>query len=141
MSTFTLSQARQAIMTVIQQAQLDHSAYDLKVETANRDVVDQAAQTDPYLQITVAPMGGEQAELGENPNVRHDGQILISAVVKDGAGTAGAEDLLAFILPYLSCKSFGPLQCYAAVEVQGYAKRGLWYQPAIVPYHYFSRSV
>lgn len=137
--TYTLSQARRAVMAVVDQIVVDHATYQLAVETANRHVVDATAQTNPFLQVVVVPMGGEQAEIGQNPNVRHDGQIRISAVVKDGAGTADAEDLIAFVLPYFSTKALGQLQCHAGVEVGGRADKGLWYQMAIVPYHYFSR--
>lgn len=134
----TLTEAHQAIMTVISQIVADHTAYPLKVEADNRDVIDQSLQLDPYLQVTIAPMGGEAAELGPNPLVKHTGQILISAVVKAGAGTADVKALLDFVLPYFSTQDLGTLHCQAAHGVLGYPAKGLWYQPAIVPFYYFS---
>lgn len=138
MIAMNMSQARAAVMAVVQQIVTDHTAYPLVVETPNRALVDLSTQTDPFLQVSVTHMGGEQAELGSNPNIRHEGQIHIAAVVKSGAGVADAEALLDFVLPYFSTQHLGALQCHAAVMVQGQARLGLWYQPAIVPFYYFS---
>lgn len=135
----TLTEVRQAVMTVIGQIVADHRDYPLKVETTNRDPIDQATQMDPYLQVTVAPMGGEAAELGRNPMVKQSGQILLAAVVKDGAGEADALALIDFVLPYFSTKDFGNLHCEAGHAVGGRLIKGLWYQPAIVPFYHFSK--
>lgn len=136
----TLTELSQAVMTVIQQIVTDHTDYPLLVEMDNRDIVDQATQVNPYLQVTIAPMHGEQAELGPNAMTKQTGQILISAVVKSGAGTADAKALLDFVLPYLSMQQFGTLQCQAAYPTLGKPANGWWHQPAIVPYFYFSRA-
>lgn len=137
---FTLTQLRQTVMATVQQIVNDHHDYPLVVETTNRDLVDQASQTDPYLQVVVAVMTGDAAELGPNPTIRRDGQILLSAVVKDGAGTADAEALLDFVLPYFSTQQLGIVQCQAAHPVQGREVNGWWYEPAIVPFFYFSKD-
>lgn len=137
----TLTQLRQTVMAVVNnQIVTDHHDYPLVVETTNRDLVDQALQTNPYLQVVVATMGGEQAELGPNPTIKRTGQILLSAVVKDGAGVADAEALLDFVLPYFSTRQLGIVQCQAAYPVQGRLLHGWWYQPAIVPFYYFSKD-
>lgn len=133
-----MTQARQAVMAVVQQIVNDHLSYPLAVERDNRATVDVSSQADPFLQVSILHLGGGQAELGGNPNIRHDGQIHISAVVKDGAGVADAEALLDFVLPYFSTQALGPLQLQAAVMAKGFEKLGLWYQPAIVPFYYFS---
>jgi hypothetical protein len=136
--TMSMSQARAAVMAVVNQIIADHADYPLVVETTNRALVDTTTQADPFLQVSVTHLGGEQAELGQNPNIRYDGQIYISAVVKDGAGVADAEALLDFVLPYFSTQSLGALQLQAAVPIKGISRLGLWYQPAIVPFYYFS---
>jgi hypothetical protein len=133
-----MTQARQAIMAIVQQIVNDHQDYPLNVERDNRATVDVSKQEDPFLQVSIMHLDGGQAELGDNPNIRHDGQIQISAVVKAGAGTADAEALLDFVLPYFSMQALGPLQLQAAVPIKGRAHLGLWYQPAIVPFYYFS---
>jgi hypothetical protein len=135
----TLTQLRQAVMTVVQQIVTDHTAYPLVVETPNRDVVDQAAQVNPYLAIAVKPLTGEQAEIGIAPLSRMDGQIQISAVVKDGAGVADAEALLDFVLPYFHLQNLATVQCQAAHAVGGREVKGWWYESAIVPYYYFTK--
>jgi hypothetical protein len=134
----TLTEFSETVMAVVGQIVNDHTAYPLLVEADNRDVVDQATQINPYLQVTIAPMHGEQAELGQNPNVKQSGQILLAAVVKSGAGTADAKALLDFVLPYFSMQQLGTIQCQAAYPVQGKSAKGWWYQPAIIPYFYFS---
>lgn len=136
----SMTQARQAVMAVVQQIVNDHLSYPLAVERDNRATVDISQQENPFLQVSILHLGGGQAELGPNPNIRHDGQIVISAVVKDGDGTADAEALLDFVLPYFSTQSLGALQCEAAVMTKGREHLGLWYQPAIVPFYYFSRA-
>lgn len=138
--TFTTTQLREAVMAVVGQIVADHTGYPLVVETPNRDVVDQAAQVYPYLQVSVVTMLGEQAELGPNPMIRREGQILLAAVVKDGAGVADAEALMDFVLPYFSTAQLGIVQCHAAHPVQGKEFKGWWYQPAIVPFFYFAKD-
>lgn len=137
---FTTTQLRQTVMTVVNQIVADHHAYPLLIETRNRDVVDQAGQTDPYLQVSVVTMRGDQAELGPNPLIKRSGQILLAAVVKDGAGTADVEALIDFVLPYFSTQQLGIVQCQAAHPVEGFERKGWWYQPAIVPFFYFSKD-
>lgn len=134
----TETELHQTVMAVITQIQADHTDYPLKVEADNRDVIDQALQTDPYLQVSIVPMLGEQVSLGPKPVVKQSGQILISAVVKAGAGTADVKALLDFVLPYFSTKSLGTLQCHAAYPVGGKPAAGWWHQLAIVPFFYFS---
>jgi hypothetical protein len=137
--SFTLTQLHQAIMGVVEQIQVDHALYALAVEPENRSVVDQATQQNPYLQVTIEVLDGEQAELGSKAAVKRWGQILLAAVVKDGTGTLAAKELLDFVMPYFSQQGFGALTCQAAVPVKGRENRGLWYQPAIIPFFYFSR--
>jgi hypothetical protein len=138
--SFTLAQLHQAVMGVIEQIIADHAAYPLVVEPEGRNVVDHATQVNPYLQVAIEVLDGEQAELGQNPNVKRWGQILLTAVVKDGNGTLAAKQLLDFAMPYFSTQVFGALQCQAAYPVRGREFKGLWYQPVIIPFFYFSRQ-
>lgn len=135
----TLSELRQTVRAVAQQIINDHTAYPLVVETDNRDVVDQAFQVNPYLAISIKPLRGEQAEIGVAPLSKMEGQIQISAVVKDGSGTADAEDLLDFVLPYFHLQNLATVQCQAAFPTGGREVKGWWYESAIVPYYYFSK--
>ena len=135
----TLTQLRQTVMTVVQQIVTDHTSYPLVVETSNRDVVDQATQTNPYLAISIKPLSGDQAEIGPSPYSQQLGQIQIAAVVKDGAGVADALALLDFVLPYFHLKVLSTVQCQAAYPVGGREVKGWWYESAIVPYFYFTK--
>ena len=135
----TLTQVHQAVMAVVQRIVTDHTEYPLLVESENRSIVDQAGQTRPYLQVTIEVLDAEQASLGPRPQVKHVGQILLAAVVKDGAGTLEAKALLDFAMPYFSTLTFGTLQCQAAKPTRGREVKGWWYQPAIVPFFYFQQ--
>jgi hypothetical protein len=137
---FTTTQLRETIMATIAQAAASYTAYPVTIETSNRDVVDQVGQTNPYLQVTIANMGGEQTELGPNPLIKRSGQILLAAVVKDGTGTADAEALRDYFMAQLSTAQLGIVQCQAGYPVQGRPLKGLWFEPAIIPFFYFSRD-
>jgi hypothetical protein len=112
-----------------------HGGTPVRVELTNRETVSQGDSA-AYLKITIAPMPGGQASLGENPVIRQDGQILISAVVRAGDGVMPAKALLDFLLPYLSTKDFGLVKTYAAVATQPKQIKAEWYENAIVPYYY-----
>lgn len=112
-----------------------HSGTAVRVEMSNRETVSQGDSA-AYLKISIAPMPGGQATLGENPVIRQDGQILISAVARAGAGVMPAKELLDFLLPYLSTKDFGLVKTHAAVATQPKTINGEWYENAVVPYYY-----
>jgi hypothetical protein len=135
----TFSAARANIMAVVNQIVADFTTYPLAVETPNRTLIDLSKQTDPFLQVVIAAMGGDQAEIGPDPLVRVDGQLVLTAVVKSGAGVADAEDLRDFVLPYFSTQNLGGVQLQAAQMVGGRAHLGLWYEPAIIPFYYFTK--
>lgn len=112
-----------------------HGGVPMRVEMSNRETVDQGDSA-AYLKITIAPMPGGQASLGENPVIRQNGQILISAVARAGAGVMPAKELLDFVLPYLSTQDFGLVKTHAAVATPPKPVNSEWYENAIVPYYY-----
>jgi hypothetical protein len=106
--------ARQNIMTVIQQIVTDWTAYTLAVDSENRDLIDQATQVNPYLEIEIDFLGATQADLGDRPFVRQVGQVVIDVVAKAGSGTAAASALRDFILPRFDLKVLGIVHCHEA---------------------------
>lgn len=132
----TLTEARAAIMAVVAQMQIDHTAYPLVVETSNRDVVDQALQVKPYLKVTVAFMGGDQMDMADKPRIKQHGQVLLCAVAKGGSGEAEALELLDFITPYFDLARLGSIECHACTAVDAKEDKGWWHAPAIVDFYY-----
>jgi hypothetical protein len=123
-------QARLDIMNVINQIQADFSDYPLVVESDNRQVVDEATQDNPYLQVEIDYLpGGGQMDLGTRPMVKQVGQLCLYAVVKEGAGSAGAGHLLDFVLPYFDCKTRGIVTFHAGQRVRPIRRNGKWYAP------------
>ena len=131
------AQARAAINAVIAQIQAGWTAYPLKVETDNRDLVDYAAQQKPFLQVEVVNLDGEQADLGTDAWTCQEGQILLSAVSRTGSGTADAAALLDFAIGFFHRKVLaGLVHCESAVAVRGKTFNEWWYEPAVVPFWY-----
>ena len=138
-----LVQAETEIRTAIQAFQTAwaaaHGGVPIIVEMSNREAKD-LGNTAVYLKITIANMpGGGQASLGQNPLIRQEGQILIAAVSRAGAGALEGQAVLYFLLPYLSTKDFGLVKTHAAQAVDPKQIKGEWYDNAIVGfwYHYF----
>jgi hypothetical protein len=135
-----LTDARAAIQAVLKQIQTDWTAYPLVVELDNRDVVDQATQSYPYLSVQIVPMGGGQADIGARPLVEQRGQILLYAAARVGTGAAGADALLDFLTDYFDMKTVGPVRCHAVVATEPHDLKGWHYTPAIIDYWYHRQS-
>jgi hypothetical protein len=127
------------IMTVVQQAAAAHADYPLVFEIDNRSTVDKAAQTDPYLEIEIheipSPDGG-QLDLSDNPIVEQWGQIWISAVCKEGAGSLAVRKLRDFVVPYFDMQYLNGVHCRAVTLARGKTINGLYKCPAIVNFYY-----
>jgi len=130
-------QASNDIRAVIAQIKADFTAYPLKVEIDNRNTVDQAAQTDPYLKVEIDYLpGGSQLDIGEQVLVRQVGQVCLYAIVKEDAGTAAAARLLDFVVPYFDRKVLGIVHLHPAQAIRGRAIKGWWYAPALLEFWY-----
>ena len=129
-------QARIDIMTVVSQIVTDWTAYPLQVEAPNWDVIDQATQANPYLQVDIDLLGGEQKTVGLRPVVRQYGQVLLCVVSKGGTGTSAGNVLGDFILPYFDLQTLGTVRTHAVLPVKGKGRDGWWYQPWLVDFWY-----
>jgi Bacteriophage related domain of unknown function len=137
----TLEQVRTEVAGIIVAIQTDWTAYPLIVETDNRTLVNQATQTNPYLQVAIRNISAEQINLAYKPLVEHIGQIVISAVVKDGTGQAEANALLDFVTPYFDLKTLTYIRCHAFEPYPAKLASGWWYCPAIVNFWHHRQSV
>jgi len=133
----TLTQAGRDIRAVIEQIKADFTAYPLKVEIDNRSTVDQATQTDPYLKVEIDYLpGGQQLSIGTDVVVRQVGQVCLYAIVKEGAGTDLAAQLLDFVVPYFDRKVLGSVHLHPAQAIRGRPVKGWWYAPALLEFWY-----
>ena len=135
-----LEQARIDIATAAQAIQTAWTAYPLQIELDNRSTVDLSQQTDPYLCIEVVPISGLQADMADKPLVKQLGQILISAVAREGSGQSASNLLLGFASDFYDLKSFPLVQCRAAEAVKPKLHKGWWWSSCIVNYYYFRVS-
>jgi len=130
------SAAAGEIRAVFAQVKADWTNYTLLIETDNRDIVDLASQTNPFICASIINLSGEQLDLGAAPRTRQYGQIQLAIAAKQGKGTGDIEDLLDFIAPYFSMKDFATVRCFA-ISLQKPRKEKEWYyQPLIIPFYY-----
>lgn len=132
--------ARMNIMTAAAALQAAWTDYPLLIEADNRDVVDQATQQDPYLQVSIQMIKGEQLDMADRPLVEQRGQILICAVAKAGSGSAGTAKLLDFCESYFDMKELGIVRCHAFEAQKARANLGWYYAPAIVNFWFVRTS-
>lgn len=126
-----------AIMAVIEQIVADHTAYPLAIEIDNRKLVDQAKQSLAHLKVEIKYISGGQLDLSSRPFVEQWGQIWLSAICKEGTGTAAVRTLLDFLLPYFDRKVLGGLvHCKTVTSGTPKQIKNEWYAPAIVNFYY-----
>ncbi len=132
----SLEANRAAIVAACEAARAAWTEYDLKVEYDNRHTVDLAAQVDPYLMVDIVYLDSEQMDLnGATPLVGDFGQIMLSAGVKEGMGSAGVVKLLQHFRPYLELKdSLGAVRTRVAKLTRPITVRGFYYQPMLVSF-------
>lgn len=88
--------------------------YTLLVDYDNRELVDMATQVNPFLQVSVRPLDGEQAALGDSAEHRISGVIALTAAAPCGSGTSKVNKLLDHFVKELQGKSFGTVRTHFA---------------------------
>lgn len=130
----TLEQHRQSIVTAVEAAKATFTAYPLIIEYDNRMMIDHSTQVNPYLCVDLKFLDGYQADLSTNPIHRKIGQIHVQAVVKEGAGTALAYQLLDHFAPKLERKIFGGVKTRMSTYAREATHRGWVYFPVVIPF-------
>lgn len=128
----SFSQARIDIATAVQQIKTAWSAYDLVVETDNRNNVDYATQVNPFLQVDTVYISGQQLDMADVPKIAQYGQIILSVVSKEGTGVVAANTLLDFVIPYLERKDFTCIRTKAAEPQPSKFVKGWFYQVILI---------
>jgi hypothetical protein len=132
----SLAQQEKDIRTEIERAKAAWTAYTLKIEYDNRDSVDLAALTDPYLMVDIVWGDAQQMDIGQRPLVSDYGSIIVAAGCKVGAGKAPLLALLDFFRPYLQLRNpLGTVKTHVAhVDPRPVEKDGYYYQTMTVPF-------
>lgn len=133
------TQAMRDIMTTLQRAVDEHTAYPLLVDAPGLEQVDPVTQTDPYLKVKVNFLAAEQVELGA-PTVRMWGQIWLETVVKAGTSWDPAVTLNDYLFRYFNCQRIGILNCLAVGAMPMKTKDGQDHWPLIVNFYYHKRG-
>jgi hypothetical protein len=128
----SLVQARLDIANAVQAVKTAWVTYPLVVETDNRNSVDYSTQSNPFLQVDVNFIDGEQLDLSATPRTITYGQIILSAVTKDGAGSLQGLTLLDFAIPYFQMQDFPVVRTKAAEPQRSKLLRGWYYQPVLI---------
>lgn len=132
----SLDLIRQGVVTAVEARAALFTAYPLVIEYDNRILVDTRAQENPFLQVRILLLGGEQVDLSNDPLHRITGQIHLAAATKNGAGTRQASELVEFFYPYLHKKSLGGVRTLMSSFSRTIEHLGWDYTPVIIPFWY-----
>lgn len=134
----TQEAARQALVTRIEALKNTFTGgYPLIIEYDNREVVNRATQSDPFLCVKLVYQDGSQASLGPTADSRVFGTIVLEANVKIGAGIKAANELLEHFYPSVHQRDdMPPLRCWSARLVTP-RPEGAWAKSvAVIPFWY-----
>ena len=132
----SLETARQSLVTAIEAVRGAAPGAPIVIEYDNRIVVDTQTQTAPFVCVQIMFMDSYQADISSNPIQRVIGQIHLSAVVKEGKGSAQALALLDYFAPLLQRKQFGTVRTLMSDMAPSKPHLGWRYYPILIPFWY-----
>ncbi len=131
----SLEVIRQDIVTSIEAAKIGfNQGYTLVIDYENRTQIDTQTQQDPYLAVAIKLIDGQQVDLHTSPIQRYVGQLHLTACVKEGTGSAQANNLLDFFYPKLQGKFLGRVRTHIASPVPMRPNLGWCLYSVIVPF-------
>ncbi len=131
----TLEQARSAIATAVNNLAATWVTYTLEVEWDNRNTINFATQTNPYLCVEIMLIDGTQAGLTATQRVF--GSLILTARVRKGQGTSSANTLLQHFYPSLQMSdTMFPVRTHAARIVSAGIVNDWAGQSAVIPFWY-----
>lgn len=125
---------RQQLVAAVESARELYSVQDLVVEYDNRYIVDMNTQTDPFLCVEVTYAGAVQGDLSNKPIHKIAGLLVLTAKVREGAGTASAYNLLTHFYESLQFRVIGDCRMEMANIVRPAKLAGWWGISAIIPF-------
>ena len=130
----SLEQIRQSFAFAVQSIVPSFTEYELTVQYENREIVDPARQTNPYLEVEVEFGPAWQADLAQNPIHRISGLLILTAKVREGSGVAAANRLLDHFYPKLQRRRIG----IALTEMASFPKattvKGVYGKSVVLPF-------
>lgn len=130
----TMESAREAVATAVEAAKAGAPVADLVIEYDNRTLVDTATATKPFLRVELVFGPGYQADISATPLHRFTGNIVLSAAVKEGQGSAEALKLLAHFYLALQSKQFGAVRTKKCSPGGSQPFKGWVYHRVFVPF-------
>lgn len=132
----TREQARQVVTTRVESLKASFTDYAVIVEYDNREVVNRASQSNPFLAVTLVYIDGMQINLGPSSQHRPIGTIVVEAWDKEGAGTARVNKLLDHFYRGLHMTdSMAPVRTHAArFSSKRVPEQGWIAQAALIPF-------
>ncbi len=124
---------RQQLVSAVEVAKETYANQDLVIEYDNRYLVDMNTQTDPFLCVEVSYVGAVQADLSNKPVHKIAGMLILTAKVREGAGTANAYNLLDHFYEKLQFRVIGDCRMEMANIVRPAKLAGWWGISAIIP--------
>lgn len=133
---FTREDARKAIVAHIQ-AHLATLPVQPVVQWDNMKAADLSKLRDPYLQINIIYIDAPQINLGQRPEHRVMGQIVLAVAYPEGSGTAKANELLDPLYRHVHMSdAMFPVRTNAARFSSRPAFQAWAAQAALVPFWY-----
>lgn len=125
---------RQQLAAAVEVARESYVDQNLIIEYDNRYLVDMNTQTDPFLCVEVTYAGARQADLSNKPVHMIAGLLVLTAKVREGAGTANAYNLLDHFYEKLQFRVIGDCRMEMANIVRPAKLAGWWGISAIIPF-------
>lgn len=125
---------RQQLVSAVEVAKETYANQDLVIEYDNRYLVDMNTQTDPFLCVEVSYAGAAQADLSNKPVHKIAGMLILTAKVREGAGTANAYNLLDHFYEKLQFRVIGDCRMEMANIIRPAKLAGWWGISAIIPF-------
>lgn len=125
---------RQQLVAAVEIARETYADSQLLVEYDNRYLVDMNTQTDPFLCAEITYAGAKQADMSNKPVQKIAGLLILTAKVREGAGTAAAYSLLSHFYENLQFRVIGDCRMEMASIVKPAKLAGWWGISAIIPF-------
>lgn len=125
---------RQQLVAAIEAAKESYTNKNLVIEYDNRYLVDMNTQSDPFLCAEIVYVGAVQGDLSNKPIQKIAGMLVLTAKVREGAGTAGAYSLLNHFYENLQFRVIGNCRMEIASIVKPAKLAGWWGISAVIPF-------
>lgn len=130
----SLEQIRQDLTNAVQVIVPTFSEYVLNVGYENRELIDPARQSNPYLEVEVQFGPAWQADLAPNPIHRISGLLILTAKVREGGGSGAVNRLLDHFYPKLQRRRIGISLLDMASFPKAATVKGIYSKSVVLPF-------